>query len=729
MDQLTDKPNKSENSISDGGYAGEKLLLALQRLSEHHDLPYSEDRALRGLPLENNTLSLGLFTRAADNLGLISEQVIGKPSDVPALVFPFVLLFKNGHVGIATEKDGEKDTINVEILGKKQKQWLKASDLDRHCLHQVIYLSPTQETVHGAETVTRDSNDSHWLWSVVKKFWPTWIYVGLAAFVINLLGLALPLFVMNVYDRVIPYNSIPTLWALASGVSIALLFDFALRVMRSALIDNTGRRIDMNVSSRLFEQALDVKMGSRGTQTGEFASHIREFESVRDFFTSSGLVAVIDLFFIGIFLGLLWWIVGPLALVALIAVPVVLAVTLLLQFPLARNVRNAQTAANHRHAILVESLVGIEAVKSISAEGIMQRRWEKGVAASVRASSATHFWSSFAMYFTLFAQQAVSVILIVWGVFLIAEGEITIGALIASNILAGRVLAPLGSISMTLIRAQQSFGALKFLDKLMELERDHPPNVHAKANIQKGNLELRDVNFSYPEQSHTALDGISLRISAGERVGILGRVGSGKSSLGKLLCGLYDASDGAIVVDDTDIKHHAMADLRQAIGYVGQETELFTGTLRDNILMANPEGADFLSDCCSISGVMSIAQSHPLGFEMPVGERGKSISGGQRQAVGIARAMMRKHKILFLDEPTSQMDRLSETAFVRGFKGWLKPETTLLVATHKTSLLELVDRLIVLENGKIIADGPKDKVLEILSKRNLIAPQPAGKNK
>ncbi len=698
------------------------LLAALEFLAGRHNRPFSKAAVLRGLPLRDGILTLDLFARAADRLGLDAKIVERPPSQVSGLVCPFIVLLKSGDVGILLERRQGARKVPFIVPGITGTRTMRLRDIDREALDTVIYVADRrqQDAVATDASLMRKA-PGHWLWSVVIRFWATWAYVILAAFVINLLGLALPLFVMNVYDRVIPYNSTATLWALAAGVLIALGSDFLLRMLRATVIENSGRRVDMKVSATLFEQALDATMASRSGRAGEFANHIREFESVRDFFTSTSITSAIDLLFIGVFLGLLWMIVGELALVPLIAVPVVLLVTLAVQGPLARSVNRTQITKSNRHAILVESMVGIEAVKAISGEGALQKKWEDAVAGSVRASSATRFWSSLAMFFSMFVQQGVSVVVIIWGVYLVAAGDITIGALIAANILTGRVLAPLGNIAMTLARAQTSFSSLRQLNAMMKLERDHKILPDAGGKIDQGRIELRDVSFAYRDQPSNALDGVSLKIAPGERVGIVGRVASGKSTFGKLLGGLYSCDGGAVMLDGTDVKHCWMADLRKAVVYVGQEPELFSGTLSENILFGRQDNpADFVA-CVQASGVASFAQANALGYSMPVGERGRAISGGQRQSVAIARALFGRPKVLFLDEPTSAMDNLTEAAFIRGLGGWLTPGTTLLISTHRTSLLGLVDRLIVLEQGRVVADGPKQKVLASLLKGKIVA--------
>ena len=691
--------------------------------------PSRKPRFCRGFRFATDGCTLDLFARGAERLGFEAKIVERRPSQVSGLVCPFIFLLKSGDVGILLEKRQGSRKVSVIVPGVSDIKKMRLSEIDREALDTVIYIADRrqQEAVAANAALMRQMK-GHWLWSVVVRFWPTWAYIVLAAFIINVLGLALPLFVMNVYDRVIPNNSTPTLWALAAGVVLALGSDFLLRMLRATVIENSGRRIDMKVSASLFEQALDATMASRSARAGEFANHIREFESVRDFFTSTSIASAIDLLFIGVFLGLLWLIVGQLALVPLLAVPVVLAATLLIQAPLARAVNSAQMTKTSRHSILVESMVGIETVKAIAGEGALQKKWEDAVAGSVRASSAMRFWSSLAMYFSMAVQQGVSIIVIIWGVYLVAAGDITIGALIASNILAGRVLAPLSNIAMTLARAQTSFSALRQLNHMMSLDRDHKSPPDNGGQIGEGRLEFRDVEFAYGGQQAKALDGVSIRIAPGERVGIVGRVASGKSTLGKVLCGLYVSDRGSVIIDGTDVKHCWMADLRKAVAYVGQEPELFSGTIRENILFGRQNEDKAFEESTRASGIASLAQSHPLGYAMTVGERGRSISGGQRQSIAIARALMGRPKILFLDEPTSAMDNLTEAAFIRSFRSWLKPDTTLLVATHRTSLLELVDRLIVLENGRVVADGPRQAILASLLKGKMVA-SPGGKGK
>lgn len=698
-------------------------LATLEWYCDHFAKPFSAAPARHGLPLVEGKLTATTFVRAANNHALRCKAVARKPSRVPTILCPYAVAMRSGDVAIVVGRS-RSGSLHVVVprLGSGYSV-AKPATFDREATGTVFYVTDNEAmTRRGlAGSYLSDLPTGHWLWRPLGNHWGSWVHFLFAALFINVLALALPLFVMNVYDRVIPNNSIPTLWALAAGVGIAIMFDFVLRMLRAMVLDHAGRRIDMSASARLFEQALDATMAARPARSGELASHIREFEGVREFFASSGITSLVDLLFIGVFLFVLWLIVGPLAVIPLIAIPAVLAVTLIAQIPLSRAVASAQATSANRQSVLVEALVSIETVKAVSAEGVMQAKWEDAVAGSVRAGSATRFWSSFAMYFSLFAQQCVSVGIIVWGVFLVAAGEITIGALIAANILSGRVLAPLTGIAMTLARAQQSLTALGQLNRLMSLERDHPP---IRAGEAKGGgepstakIEIRNVSFTYPGLATPAISGLTVTIGEGEKVGVIGRVGSGKSTLGKLLCGLYPIRDGSVLAGGIDIRQMPVAQLREMIAYCGQEPELFSGTLADNIRLSSLASPEAFEQAVAVSGVAEIAAHLPLGMATPLGERGRGLSGGQRQAVALARMMlMDRARVLFLDEPTSAMDNASEAAFIRGFRRWLPKDRTLMLSTHRSSMLELVDRLIVLEGGRIIADGPRDSVLQSLAR-------------
>ncbi len=719
----TDAAPQPAQSISPENFANDPLLACLEFIARHFSKPFSASAVTNGLPLRHDRLSVDLVPRAAARLGLSAQLVRRRISKVPAIVLPYIILFDSGDACVVIKKNSHDKVTVVFPSTSEDQQIMTVRSLQAASTGFLFYLTvdDRQEAVSARQSQTGERN-GHWLWSAVMNFWPSWVQIILAAFIINLLGLALPLFVMNVYDRVIPNLAIPTLWALAAGVSIAIFFDILLKQLRTVILDMAGRRVDMQVAASLYEHALGISMQERPGAAGAVANQIREFESVRDFFTSSSIVAATDLLFIGIFIFILWVIVGPIAFVALAAVPIVLLVTLFVQFPLARAVKRTQFQSTKRHSILVEGLIGVEAIKSVGGEGVMQRRWEDAVAATARATSSTKFWSSLALHFTAMIQQIVSVVIIVWGVFLVAEGTITVGGLIAANILAGRVLAPLGNIALTVARAQHSFAAMAGISEFMKLRGEHSHEVTGGLIVDKGELEVRNVSFTYPSQTAPALENISFKASPGERIGVIGRVGSGKTTLGKLIARLYTPSQGSILVDGTDARQYEVADLRAGIGYVSQEPELFAGTLRDNIVLGKPTASDEeISDAVDISGVKDFSASHPLGLNMPIGERGRGLSGGQRHAVTLARMLLKQPKILFLDEPSGALDTKTEAALVDSLRRWSRGDRTLIVCTHRGSFLNLVDRIVVIERGRLVVDGPRDAVLTALKNRSLKA--------
>jgi len=507
-----------------------------------------------------------------------------------------------------------------------------------------------------------------------------------------------------------------TLWTLAIGVGLALMLDLLLKLIRGNVLELAGRRIDMKIAATLFQHAMDIKLLSRKGGASGIASQIRDFESVRDFFTSSSFIALIDLLFIGIFVFVLWVIVGPIAAVPLLAVPLVMVIALIAQVPIGSSIEKSQQLAAKRHLVLIESLLGIETIKSLNGEPVMQREWENAVAASSRISGKTRFWSNFAMNSTMLIQQGVSVTILLWGVYLVADGRITVGGLIAANILAGRVLAPLGNICQTLVRAQQALKSLSAISSFMALPGDTQQAIPSSLKVRHGMLEFKNVSFTYPGAKVKALDGVNLKIGAGERVGILGRVGSGKTTLGKLVSAMISPDEGLLLVDDHEIQQYNTSVLRQGIGYLPQDPELFTGTIRENLLLGYPNANDDeINQALILAGMDYFIQENPEGLNQHVGEKGSKLSGGQRQAIALARLFLRKPKLLFLDEPTNAMDNVTESDVIQKLAGFRDAHVGLIVSTHRHSLAASMDRLIILDKGRILADGPAKQILAQLT--------------
>ncbi|MBZ0096477.1 MAG: type I secretion system permease/ATPase, partial [Sulfuricella sp.] len=489
-----------------------------------------------------------------------------------------------------------------------------------------------------------------------------------------------------------------------------------MRTLRGYFIDVAGKKVDVILSASIFEKMMGIQMASRPASVGVFANNLQEFESFRDFLTSATITTLIDLPFIFLFILIIWWIGGPLALIPMIAVPVVIAVGLMLQVPLRRVVQEVFRHSAQRQAMLIETLSGLETVKSVSAESPIQRKWEKIIGQIARLGLRSRFLSATVVNASLFMQQLVTIAVVVYGVYLISEQELTTGGLIACTILVGRALAPLSQVAALLTRYYQSKAALDSLNAMMHLPVERPPGksfVH-RPRFQ-GGIEFKDVSFGYPGQTIPALQHVSFKIAPGERVGIIGRIGSGKTTIEKLILGLYRPTSGAVLVDGVDLEQIDPAELRRNIGYVPQDVVLFYGSVKDNIVMGAPYVGDgAMLRAAEIAGVSDFVNRHPLGFDMLVGERGEGLSGGQRQTVAIARAQVLDPPILLMDEPSNSIDNRSEEIFKSRLEKNLEHKTLILV-THRATLLTLVNRLIVIDGGAVVADGPKDQVLAALA--------------
>lgn len=696
--------------------AGDPLSDALIFLAAHHGRALSRDALIAGLPILDGRLSVPLFDRAARRAGLEVEAVKRSLADIPALVLPAVLVMRDGSTRVLLERAADARAAKVVNPSDGPKPVPRALGADAADYLGYAFLVRPLAAADPRVAAAGDLPQDHWFWSVVRRFWSNYSHVALAALLINVLALASPLFTMNVYDRVVPNGAVSSLVALAIGLIIAILFDFVLRTVRSRIIDMTGKKIDVVLAANIFEHVQGVKLAQRPGSVGILANQMRDFDSVREFFTSGTVVSATDLMFALVFIAVLFMIAGPLAWIPLVVLPVMIVVGLLIQRPLDRAMRRLQAEFAARHGVLVEALSGMETIRAIGAEPRMQTAWERSIAATARSSEDVHFWASMALTAAGTASQITTMMMVVVGVFLIINGTITVGALVASTMLAGRVLAPISGIATVITRATQTVIALKAIDRVMSLERERPPNrTYIARRIEQGAITFDNVTFKYPRGAENALEKVSFKIAGGERVGIIGRVGSGKTTVGRLMVGFYEPQDGRVLVDGIDLRQYDPADLRAGIGFVLQDTDLFYGKLRDNITFGRPSATDQeVVEAARLSGVELFIAGHPLGYEMPIAEGGSSLSGGQKQAIGLARVLIRKPQVVFLDEPTAHFDVRSEAEFLERLKSLGQQHLTVIISTHRLSLLSFVDRLLLFERGKLVADGPRDKVLALL---------------
>ena len=720
---IRDPAKTAELPIGDGS---DPLADSLLFLAAHHGRALSRDALLAGLPIVDDKLSVTLYERAAKRAGLECAPVKRALLDIPALVLPAVIIMRDGTTRILLAFDEGAEAVRlVNPSTKEPPQQQEIAALIPHYTGYAFLVRPAALN-DPRVALTNTLAEAHWFWSVIRRFWPNYSHVAMAAFIVNTLALASPLFIMSVYDRVVPNGAIASLVALAIGMIIAITFDFILRTVRSRIIDMTGKKIDVVLAANIFEHVQSVKMAQRPPSVGILANQLRDFEAVREFFTSGTVVAATDLLFAVLFIAVLFMIAGPLAWIPLAILPIMLIVGLLIQIPLNRAMRRLQAESASRHGVLVEALSGMETVRAIGAEARMQTAWERSIAATARSSEDVHFWASMALTATGTAQQITTLAMVITGVFLILDGRITVGALVASTMLAARVLAPISSIATVVTRATQTLISLKAIDRIMRLERERPPGrAYVARRIDRGLVVFDKVSFRYPNSDCDALQNVSFKIAPGERVGIVGRVGSGKTTIGRLMTAFYEPQDGRILIDDVDIRQYDPADLRSGVGFVLQDTDLFYGKIRDNITLGRPAATDEeVLAAARLAGVESFIAGHPLGYDMIISEGGGGLSGGQKQAIGLARVLIRQSKVLFLDEPTAHFDVRSEAEFLERLKHLARDDLTIIVATHRPSLLALVDRVLLFDAGRLVADGPRDKVLAFIQTTGAKAPHP-----
>lgn len=694
------------------------LLEALMQIAAHHGRAVSAGALRSGLPLVDGCLTAELLPRAADRANLEATAVPRPLSEIPTLVLPAILILVDDIVVLRSiDPATGMATITAAIGKPAEARQIPLDQLARRYSGYAFFIRP-KALAAGRRDVLASRVGDHWFWSIVLRFKSNYVHIAIAALLINILALVFPLFVMAVYDRVLPNYAISSLVALAVGVALAFAFDILIRIARSRMIDMTGKQADVVLASRIYEHVLGLKMRSRPQSVGVMANQLRDFDSVREFFTSATLISATDIFFAFIFIAIMFWIVGPLAWIPVILLPVILVIGFLIQRPLNRAMSELQAEAAARHGVLVESLSGLETVKSLGAEGRMQSQWERSVAATARSSEAVHYWSSLALTLSNAATQFAQLLLIVWGVFLVMGNVISVGALIAANMLVGRVLQPLSNIAAMMTRATQTSQAMEAIDKIMKLDAERPKDkVFIARSVDQGAIEFASVTFRYPGTKSDALTNVSFFIKPGERIGIVGRIGSGKTTVGRLVTGLYEPDEGRVMIDGVDVRQYDPSDIRNGIGFVLQDVQLFFGTIRDNITVGRPSVTDAeIIEAGRLSGVEDFVAVHPDGYDMLVAEGGRSLSGGQRQSVALARVLIRNPKILFMDEPTSALDLRSEAEFCARLDRVLGRDCTFIVSTHRASLLRFVDRLLVFDRGRLVADGPRDRVLAELQK-------------
>lgn len=691
---------------------GDELLDAVAALAAMFERPWSDARVQKDLALdEDGLLPLDQIDDALAAAGLRSQLQRRPLAGWNAEDVPAILLIDGERPAILTAIDGR--SFHIRLPGSGADIAIDRVAIEAAYSGQGVIVRHDPASEQARERPWDAPAKQHWFWSEVRKEREQYAYVMLASLLINLLAFAMPLFTMNVYDRIIPNKAASSLWVLALGALFAIAVEYSLRLARTGLIDEVGRGIDARLSQRLLDKVLNLPLAAQRGSTGALARRVTEYEQVRDFFASTTVVLVTDIFFLFVFVALIAVLGGWLAVIPVVAMAVMLVMGWVLQRRMSDVVADAQIDASLLQTTLVEAIGSLETVKACRAEGRMLGKWRRLSASNAYTQEEMRKLTATAVNLATLCQQGTSIALVIGGFYLFNAGIISMGAIIAIVMLASRSLAPVGQLAFLMTRGRQAFVTLNSLQLLMDQPDEREKGSRSiTPEIREGRLQLDHVGFSYPEVGRESLADISLAIEPGERIGLIGRVASGKSTLGRLLCGLYDPGAGSYRIDGLESRQYDPHDLRQTLRFVGQDAELFSGTVRENLLVGAADATDAqIIEAVHRSGADAFLGRDATGFDFQIGERGSRLSGGQRSFLVLARALMAPSHLLFLDEPTGAMDSQTEQLFVERLRTAIPAGQTLIVATHRMAVLGLVDRIIVMDNGRIVADGARDEIL------------------
>lgn len=673
------------------------------------------DANLTNQSLFSKTSSKSLFSRAAKRAGLKTSLIERPIKDILSLQLPIILLLSNENSCILESFSDDKKRAKIIFAEEEAlEQLVDVEELEKEYLGYAFLIKKEFEYDKTHHTLDL-KGQRHWFWSTLGLSKTLYYDAILASILINLFVLATPLFTMNVYDRVIPNNAQETLMVFTIGVITVFILDASLKFLRAYFLEIAAKKSDIIMSSIIFEKVLDLKMASHPKSVGSFANNLKSFDSIRGFLANATLSVLIDFPFAILFLAIIFYIAGNLVLAPILIMLLILIYALNVRKPLQESIESTYEAASKKNGILIESLQNIETIKTQSLAGVTQWTWEESTGEIANKSLKSKLLSTSIPNLTGFLVGLNTVLVIVVGVYKIQEFELTMGGLISTMILSGRAIAPMGQIAALITNYEDAKTSYKMLNEILNQPLERPLSKEfVKRPSLKGNIEFRNVTFKYPDSDAYALKNVSFTINEGEKVSIIGRNGSGKSTIAKLILKLYEPQSGSILIDGIDISQIDPADLRQKIGYVPQDIHLFKGTIKNNILGSYKFVDDeWMLECSRLSGTDEFVRLHPMGYEMPIGERALGLSGGQRQSVGIARALIGDFNIFLFDEPTNAMDQTSELNVLNNLKTVIQDKTLLLV-TQKMNLLDLTNRVIVMHNGEKFLDGTKQEVLSKL---------------
>jgi ATP-binding cassette subfamily C protein LapB len=697
--------------------SSDALLVCLALVAKQLGHPVHVPAMRQGFALDDaGRIPLEAYPDLAHQHGLMAGWSRKRLADIPSYVMPVLVSLVDGRACVLRAIEGKMAVVWWAESGAQD---------DRVSLDQLQSLARDEVLVVKLPPKRSDQTLApmqgaafSWFWGTLWRFRHFYVESMIATVVANILTLASVFFTMNVYDRVVPTQAYASLWTLAIGTAIAIVMEFIMRWLKARLVDLGGKKADLAINATLLREVMSIRLENRPQSVGTFASSMRDFESLRDFFSSASLVVLADMPFVLLFLGMIAMVGGNLAWIPALAVPLLIAQGLWAQKPLMTAMRANMKEAGDKQSVLVESVLNLELLKAHNAESYLQRRWETSNKAGSDSYKEIRSLTNWIMGFTTAVSQMVTVAMVVVGVYMIHANTLTLGGLIASVILAGRAIGPLSGVMSLASRYQQAVQSLETLDGLMKRPRDRVVGrTYVVPEKIAGGLEAQAVEFGYPgEHAIPVIKRLSIKVEPGQRLALLGRVGSGKSTLLRLMAGLYTPLGGSVRLDGVEMQQIEPAEVRSCMGYVGQDPQLFMGTLRENMVLSETWISDAkIIEVLKAMNLYELVASHPRGLDMPITEAGGGLSGGQRQLLSIARMMLRDPQLVFMDEPTANMDGNTEAHVIRVLNEWLKGRT-LMMSTHRPQLLEWADTVAVIEAGQCVLIGPKQEMIDKLSR-------------